>query len=257
MDSLPPPPNEEELVGDEEEVSGNKIVVKATIESSSESGDDPQTEEGITSHRSSIPSMQEEEDMRSPSNQDNDNDTLNEEPNEIAHVNDKNLHPRSNSSSSESIVDQINEHFDHVLSQRNEENVEARDKDDTHSTKSISSDVMHDAVGDEGSGVNPMEAAEWNNKMANISNSFRSRSISNESIENENENEAIDEIKKTEDSTEMRVTRDTIVSKENVKIEVTRQRKKTLPNSDEYYDEPNNVNPPMPAPRTVTPISEV
>ena len=257
MDSLPPPPNEEELVGDEEEASGNKIVVKATIESSSESGDDPQTEEGITSHRCSVPSMQEGEDMRSPTNQENNNDSLNEEPNGIAHVNDKNRHPSSHSSSSESIVDQIEEHFDHVLSQSNGENVEANDKDDTQSTKSISSDVMHDTVADEGSGVNPMEAAEWNNKMANMSNSYRSRSVSNESIENGNENEAIDEIKMSQDSTEMRVTKDTIVSKENVKIEVTRQRKKTLPNSDVYDDEPNNVNPPMPAPRTVTPISEV
>ena len=176
MDSLPPPPNEEELVGDEEESSGNKIVVKATIESSSESGDDPQTEEGITSHRSSVPSMQEGEDMRSPRNQENDNDNLNEEPSEVTHVDDKNRHLGSHSSSSESIVDQIDEHFDHVLSRSNDENVEARDKDDIHSTKSISSDIMHDTEADEGSGVNPMEAAEWNNKMANMSNSFRSTS---------------------------------------------------------------------------------
>ena len=257
MDSLPPPPNEEELVGDEEESSGNKIVVKATIESSSESGDDPQIEEGITSHRSSVPSMQEGEDMRSPRNQENDNDNLNEERSEATHVDDKNRHLGSHSSSSESIVDQIDEHFDHVLSRSNDENVEARDKDDIHSTKSISSDIMNDTEADEGSGVNPMEAAEWNNKMANMSNSFRSRSVSNKSIENGNENEATDDIKITQETTEIRVTKDTIVSKENVKIEVTRQRKKTLPNSDEYYDEPNNVNPPMPAPRTVTPISEV
>ena len=257
MDSLPPPPNEEELVGDEEETTGNKIVVTATIESSSESGDDPQNEEGTKSHRSSVQSIQARKEIGSSMSQENDKDSLNEEPTGPVYAVEKDVHPDSHSSSSESIVDQIQEHFEQVLSHGNDENDNARDNDDTHSTKSISSDEIHDTVGNEVLDANRMEAAEWNNKMANMSNSVESKSISNASIKNGND-DIIDENEAAKDLVEMRITRDTIVSKENVKIEVTRERKKTLPNSDEYVDDESiSVNPPMPAPRTVTPISEV
>ena len=269
MESFPPPPNEEDLVGEEEEAPGNKIVVRATIESSSESGDD-QHEEGIESHRNSIPSIQAVEEIGSSLNQENDRDSLNENVNGVIHNDKKDGNSDSHSNSSETTPDQLEEHINQIVSMNGGENVDEKNDEDTHSTKSISSGAMHNTEVDEATDVNSEEASEWNNKMANMPNSVGSRSISNASFKNENyvdkcaekwKSEAIEENKTSiftpAGPLEMRVTKDTIVSKENVKIEVTRQRKKTLPNSDEYVDESVVVNPPMPAPRTVTPVSEV
>ena len=90
-----------------------------------------------------------------------------------------------------------------------------------------------------------------------MGSSADTRSLSTASLKNDNEAEnAIKENQPPVSGVEMVVTTDTLVSKENVKIEVTRQRKKTEPTSFESFDSVD-VNPPMPAPRTVTPISEV
>ena len=261
MDSFPPPPNEEELVGDEEEAPGNQIVVRATIESSSESGDD-QLEETIESHRNSVPNIQAVEEIRSSLNQENDKDSLNENLNGVVtHSDEKDDQIGSHSDSSETTPEQLEENINQILSVNDAENVEGKDDEDTHSTKSISSDAIHNIEANEASDVNSVEASEWNNKMANMSNSIGSRSISHGSLKNGNENESNDKnnipVSTPLGPGEMKITKDTIVSKENVKIEVTRERKKTLPNSDEYVDESVDVSPPMPAPRTVTPVSEV
>ena len=134
-----------------------------------------------------------------------------------------------------------------------------KDDEESHSNQSIHSELVDgeiakDTISNE---IPSSNAVEWNMKMANMGNSADSRSLSTASVKNENGAENThEEHEPPLYDAQITVTTDTIVSKENVKIEVTRQRKKTEPQSFESTDS-FDVNPPMPAPRTVTPISEV
>ena len=260
--------------------TANKIVVTATIESSSEDGDDPQ-EEGLDSRSNSIPEItgsiqtqdSEEgkmsdilkvEDEQIPTliglnyggNSEEDTDILVEkQTGEL--VENKDGYLETSSSSSESIPDDLDEPL-----KQNLESIERelkKDDEETHSNKSLHSGVENEEMAKDTitKQIHSSEALEWNMKMANMGNSVDSRSLSTASVKNENGAEStLEENEPPLYDAQITVTTDTIVSKENVKIEVTRQRKKTEPQSFESADS-FDVSPPMPAPRTVTPISEV
>ena len=282
-DLLPPPPNEAELLEEEEMAAkdiANKIVVTATIESSSEDGDDLQ-EEGIDARSNSIPestgSIQtqdieegkmsdilkvEDEHMHTTlglnygGNSEEYKDILVEKQSGEL-VENKDEHLVISSSSSESIPGDFDENPKHNL-ESNESELK-RDDEETHSNKSINSGLDHEEMAKDplSKEIHSSEAVEWNMKMANMGNSVDSRSLSTASVKNENgADNTLEENEPPLYDAQITVTTDTIVSKENVKIEVTRQRKKTEPQSFESSDS-FDANPPMPAPRTVTPISEV
>lgn len=260
--------------------TANKIVVTATIESSSEDGDDQQ-EEGINSRSNSInelpeskkPKDVEQRRIGHTSMDDNEPMLVQQYPNDdgneginadslirkesvdIVSHKDECLETKSNSS--ESIPDALDE--PPKLNLEASEGQLNKDEEETTSDQSIPADTQFEEMTKDAKveEINSTEAVEWNMKMANMGSSADTRSLSTASLKNDDEAENV--IKEHQDpvsGVEMVVTTDTLVSKENVKIEVTRRRKKTEPASFESFDSVDD-NPPMPAPRTETPVSEV
>ena len=265
--------------------SANKLTVKATIESSSEDGDDLQ-EEGLASDSGSVPNIPdsiEHQDMKEGQTigelKDEDEDTptiieRNHMPNlrqdsygsckkeNFTTSENANRDSETISNASESIPADSAECIANISSTEFITDGKNDNVEETHSTKSTSSkgnkeDSTKDTISNK---ENPNDDAQWNMEMANMKISEDSRrSISNASSKSEQEKISVDGAPTAQYDTQMSTTTDTFMSKENVKIEVTKGVIQSSLSKSElsFESESVDVNLPMPAPRTVTPISEV
>ena len=278
---FPPPPNETELLVKEEESENqtkNIVVVKATIESSEEDSDDQQQENTPAVPVNSvsdnqiliIPQALEDSQTSEVSGRDDvlnseyephtiesdssqvmldENEDKVEQPKLEADV--KDIEPLESNFGSDSIPEHIAEPVANVPNEETDKTPENKSSEDTNSIKSMSYDVNSVTVSED-TMQNQRKASD--SIEGSMGNSVDSIPVSNGSVKDNEIEKTMDNVSDTLDKSngqEGSTTMNTEISKHDIDtIGLQLNDEQDLPND-------VIVNPPMPAPRTVSPVSEV
>ena len=281
----PPPPYEETTLGDEvRDDATTQITVTATIESGGEESDDQQ-EEKIVPQSNNIPTSVastqpeqpetgdaipsivaidvdvEDEDIPVMDNVDKCTDNLDDSVEKtIDEAYEKAIvDSRKSSTCSESVPESVSTPLEqpHLVDHTNEDKVTEGDeveKQSVKSTNSVNIKLERNEIVTPGEAIDN-EKLELDIKSTDIGLVEEGGTISNVLTREE----AVDDNTTQDDESQISKVTETIISEDNVIIEVTKGSvQSSLDNVEGTLGSDSNVaTPPMPAPRTVTPLSEV